>query len=425
MIDIKFIRENQEEVQKGIRNKGSEIDIKHVLEIDNKRKNLSLSVQKLREERNRAAKAKDIKKGKDLKERLEKEERELKLLEEQLKEFLLKIPNLPLKEVPVGDESKNEIIKKVGKPREFKFEPRDHLILGELLDIIDVVRAVKVSGSRFGYLKNEGVLLEFGLIQFVMEKLKDHKFIPLIPPVLIKREITEGLGYWQQGGNENYYFVRDYELSENEQIRSLDLYLAGTGEHSVVPMHKDETFLGKNLPKRYVIFSPCFRREAGSYGKDTRGIFRVHQFDKVEMVSFVKPEDDRREREKLILLVEDMMQNLGLPYQLVRLATGDLSFPSAETIDIETWIPSQKKYRETHSISTTTDFQARRLNIKFQEDSGADREKKFVHILNGTAFAIGRILIAIIENYQEEDGSVTIPKILQKYIGKTVIKPKK
>lgn len=420
MIDIKFIRENQEAVQKGIKNKGLDIDVKHILEIDSKKRGLLLSVQKLREERNIVAKERDIEKGKKIKEKLEKEEHELRSLEERLNELLFKIPNLPLKHVPIGDESKNEIVKKVGEIKKFDFEPRDHLELGESLGIIDVTRATKVSGSRFGYLKNEGVLLELALVQFAMEKLMQEGFTPLIPPVLIRREITEGLGYWQAGGNENYYFVRDYELSENEQIKSLDLYLAGTGEHSVVPMHKDEIFSSKELPKKYVIFSSCFRREAGTYGKDTRGIFRVHQFDKVEMVSFVKPEDDRKERGKLLSLAEEMVQGLGLPYQLVRLASGDLSFPSAETVDIETWFPSQKKYRETHSISTTTDFQARRLNIRYQEG----KEKKFVHILNGTAFAIGRTIIAILENYQEKDGSIIIPKVLQKYIGKTAIKPK-
>jgi len=425
MIDIKFIRENAEAVQKGIKNKGSDIDIKHVLEIDNQRKNLSFSVQKLREERNIVSREKDIEKGRKIKEKLEKEEHELRSHEGRLNELLLKIPNLSLKHVPIGDASKNEVIKKVGDVKKFDFEPRDHLDLGESLDIIDVTRAAKVSGSRFGYLKNEGVLLELALVQFAMEKLMQEEFTPLIPPVLIRREITDGLGYWQQGGNENYYFVRDYGLSENEQVKSLDLYLSGTGEHSTVPMHKDEIFSEKDLPKRYAIFSSCFRREAGTYGKDTRGIFRVHQFDKVEMVSFVKPEDDRKEREKLLFLVEKMMEELGLPYQLIRLASGDLGFPSAETIDIETWIPSQKRYRETHSISTTTDFQARRLNIKVQEGPPAGGEKKFVHILNGTAFAIGRAIIAILENYQEKDGSVIIPKILQKYIGKTAIKPKK
>lgn len=421
MLDIKFIRENQEAVQKGVRNRGSDIDIEHIIEIDSKYKGLSLSVQKLREERNKAAKEKNIEKGKRIKERLEREEHEMRALGERLKELLLKIPNLPLKEVPIGDESKNEVIKKVGNIKKFDFEPQDHLAIGELLDIIDIARAAKVSGSRFDYLKNEGVFLEFGLVQFAMEKLRNEGFIPLVPPVLIKKEITEGLGYWQAGGNENYYFVRDYELSEDEQVHSLDLYLVGTGEHSAVPMHKDEIFSEKDLPKRYAIFSSCFRREAGTYGKDTRGIFRVHQFDKIEMVSFVKPEDDRREREKLLSLVENMMQDLDLPYQLVRLAAGDLSFPAAETIDLETWIPSQKKYRETHSISTTTDFQARRFNIKFQQGG----EKKYVHILNGTAFAIGRTIISILENYQEKDGSVIIPKVLQKYVGKTTIKPKK
>src|SRR3989344_1976484 len=379
MLDIKFIRGNAEAVQKGIKSKGSDIDVKHILEIDNQQREFSLSVQKLREERNVVSREKDIEKGKKIKEKLEKEEHELRSLEERLKELLLKIPNLPLKHVPIGDESKNEVIKK------------------------------------------EGALFEFALIQFAMEKLMREGFTPLIPPVLIRREITDGLGYWQAGGNENYYFVRDYELSENEQVKSLDLYLSGPGEHSTVPMHKDEVFSDKDLPKRYAVFSSCFRREAGTYGKDTRGIFRVHQFDKVEMVSFVKPEDDRKEREKLLFLVEKMMQDLGLPYQLVRLASGDLGFPSAETVDIETWIPSQKKYRETHSISTTTDFQARRLNIKYLEGA----EKKYVHILNGTAFAIGRTIIAILENYQKKDGIVDVPKVLQKYIGKTSIKPKK
>lgn len=425
MIDIKLIRENPEIVQKGAKNKGSDVDVKHILEIDAKRKELALSVQKLREERNNVAREKNIEKGKKIKEKLEKEEHELRSLEQRLSELLLKIPNLPLKHVPIGDESKNEVIKKVGDIKKFDFEPRDHLDIGESLDIIDVVRAAKVSGSRFGYLKNEGALLEFALIQFVMEKLVREGFTPLIPPVLIKREITEGLGYWQAGGNENYYFVRDYELSEDEKVKSLDLYLAGTGEHAAVPMHKDEVFSENELPKRYAIFSSCFRREAGTYGKDTKGIFRVHQFDKIEMVSFVKPEDDRKEKDKLLSLAEEIWQDLGLSYQLVKLASGDLSFPSAETIDIETWMPSQKKYRETHSISTTTDFQSRRLNIRFQEGPSSGGEKKYVHILNGTACSMNRPIIAILENYQEKDGTVIIPKVLQKYIGKTSIKPKK
>lgn len=421
MLDLKFIRENPEIVQKGIRDKGSDIDINHILKLDKEVKELSLSAQALREQRNKIAKEKNIEKGKEIKEKLEKQEQQLKISENNLKEFLHKLPNIALPEVPVGDESKNEVLKAIGGPTKFDFTPKDHLEIGENLGIIDMERAAKVSGSRFAYLKGDGVLLEFALVQFVLEKLIKEDFVPLVPPVLIKNEITKGLGYWQSGGNENYYSVRDFELSEDENVKSLDLYLVGTGEHATVPMHKDEILNANELPKRYIVFSPSFRREAGSYGKDTRGIIRVHQFDKLEMVSFVKPENDEKERKKLLSIAEDLISELGLSYQLVRLATKDTSFPAAETIDIETWMPSQDKYRETHSISTTTDFQARRLNIKYQDKS----EKKYVHILNGTAFAIGRTIVAILENYQEKDGSVLVPKVLQKYVGKSVIKMQK
>lgn len=425
MLDIKFIRENPKVVEKGARNKGIKIDINQVLDSDKKYRKLSGLIQKLREERNKAAEKKDIEKGKEIKEKLDKQEQELRLAKGTVDDLLLKIPNLPLEDVPVGDESKNKVIKKVGNPGKFDFDPRDHLELGELLDIIDIKRASKVSGTRFGFLKNEAVLLEFALVQFVMEKLVKEGFTPIIPPVLIRHEITNGLGYWQAGGNENYYFVRDYELRENDKAKTLDLYLIGTGEHVAVPMHKDEVFKNNDLPRRYIVFSSCFRREAGSYGKDTRGIFRVHEFDKLEMISFVRPEDDEKERKKLLSFAEELVDELGLSYQLVKLASEDLSFPAAETIDIEAWIPSQNKYRETHSISTTTDFQARRLNIRLQENPPAGGEKKYAHILNGTAFAIGRTIIAILENYQKKDGSVEIPKVLQKYLGKTSIKPKK
>ena len=428
MLDIKFIRENPKVVERGARDKGIKIDISQVLDSDKNYRKLSESVQKLREERNALnEKIKknpnqwDKREAQSLKQKLEKEEQNLRSSKEKLDDLLLKIPNPALKGVSIGDESKNKIIKKVGSPKKLDFSPRDHLELGEALDIIDVKRAAKVSGTRFGYLKNEAVLLEFALVQFVLEKLVSENFIPVIPPVLIKNEVTRGLGYWQTGGNEDYYSVKDFELGKNESASSLDLYLVGTGEHATVPMHKDEVFTAKDLPKRYIVFSPCFRREAGSYGKDTRGIFRVHEFDKLEMISYIMPENDEKERTKFLSLVEKMIQELELAYQVVKLASGDLAFPSANTIDVETWIHSQKKYRETHSISTTTDFQARRLNIKYQDGN----EKKYVHILNGTAFAIGRTIIAILENYQQKDGSVEIPKVLQKYVGKTLIKPQK
>lgn len=355
----------------------------------------------------------------------------------------LTIPNVLMQDVPIGNETRNRILRAEGNKPQFDFTPRDHVEIGELLDIIDIERATKVSGTRFGYLKNEGVLLEFALVQLAMKNLVSKSFTPIIPPALIKQEITQGLGYWQGEGNENYYLVSDFELEGPEKGQPLPLYLVGTGEHSVVPMHKDEVINEKDLPKKYVAFSPCFRREAGSYGKDVRGILRVHQFDKVEMVAFVRPGDDEMERRKLLELSEGLMQALELPYQVVQLASGDLGFPSAETIDIETWIPSQSQYRETHSISTTTDFQARRLNIRYEDIEKASarsttkpeksREevaevltpvRKYVHILNGTAFAIGRTIIAILENFQEEDGSVKIPEVLQKYTGFSEIKPR-
>ncbi|MEK7185802.1 MAG: serine--tRNA ligase [Patescibacteria group bacterium] len=424
MLDIKLIRENPGEISQKIKDKGADIDLDQVLKIDEEIRELGLSVQKLREERNKVSKEKDIEKGKEIKKELYGKEESLKKLETDLREQLLQIPNAALPEVPVGDESKNEVIKKVGEPKKFNFTPKDHLELGENLGIIDTERAAKVSGSRFAYLKGDGALLEFALIQFVLEKLGKVGFIPIVSPVLIKKDITEELGYWhgkKEGttNNEEYYWLNDPK--ENQEM-----YLVGTAEHAVVPMHKDEVFSVKDLPKRYIAFSSAFRREAGSYGKDTKGIIRVHQFDKLEMVSFVKPEDDKSEREKLLSIAEELVSELGLSYQIVRLASRDISFPSAETIDIETWMPSQDKYRETHSISTTTDFQARRLNIKYlpagrQGQDGA--EKKFVHILNGTAFAIGRTIVAILENYQEEDGSVLVPEVLQKYIGKNVISP--
>ncbi|MEK7559159.1 MAG: serine--tRNA ligase [Patescibacteria group bacterium] len=423
MIDIKLIRENPEVVQKGARNKGFDIDIKHILEIDDQCRKLSLSVQKLREERNAAARDKDIEKGKKVKEELDVKEKELKSKEEDLQKLLLGIPNLPAKDVKAGkDESENEVIRTNGDPTKFAFSPKDHLELGEALDIIDVKRAAKVSGTRFAYLKNEAVLLEFALAQLAFEVLTKEGFIPVVPPALIKQEITEGLGYWHAGGNEDYYLVQDFDVEKGvESLKQNPLYLIGTSEHAIVPMHKDEVFNKKDLPKRYVGFSSAFRREAGSYGKDTRGIFRVHQFDKVEMVSFVSQEDDEKELDYLLSLEEKLFQMIEIPYQVVKMCTGDLGFPAAKKYDLEAWIPSQNRYREITSVSTVTDFQARRLNIKYQEGN----EKKYTHILNGTAFSTNRPIIAILENYQQVDGSVSVPKVLQKYVGKSVIKSQK
>ncbi len=407
MIDIKFLRENPQVVQKAARDKGIDVDVNHILEIDAKYRELQQSVQKLREERNKVSRQQNIELGKKIKNDLEIKENALKAVEEELNDWLLKIPNPAKTDVKVGkDEKENEVIRKHKEPAKFDFEPKDHLELGEKLDIIDVKRAAKVSGTRFGYLKNEGALLELALVQLSFELLIKEGFIPVIPPVLIKKDVMKTLGYMEHGGSEDMFHL------DND-----DLVLVGTAEHAIVPMHKDEVFNKKDLPKRYVGFSTCFRREAGSYGKDTKGILRVHQFDKVEMVSFVSEEDDDKEHEYSLSLEEKLFQILEIPYQVVKMCTGDLGFPVAKKYDIEAWMPSQNKYREVTSTSTTTDFQSRRLNIKYQ-DGG---EKKYTHILNGTAFAIGRTIIAILENYQGSDKSVIVPEVLQKYLGKEVI----
>jgi len=309
------------------------------------------------------------------------------------------LPNLPLDSVPAGDETKSEVIKKVGEPKKFDFPVRDHVELGKINDIIDIERAAKISGARFYYLKNEAALLEFALTQFVLQKLVSKSFTPLIPPILVKERAMFGTGYFPADLNEIYH------VNPQED----DLYLVGTSEVPLISYHADETLAEKELPKRYCGFSTCLRREAGSYGKDTKGIFRAHQFDKVEMVSFADPEKSLAEHEFLLLIEEEIIKDLGLPYQVVNIAAGDLGSPAAKKYDIEVWFPSEKKYRELTSCSNTTDYQARRLNIRTEKSSG----KVLVHTLNGTACAIGRTLVAIMENYQQKDGSIEIPEILK------------
>jgi seryl-tRNA synthetase len=409
MIDINFIRENPEKVKKGV--KAKQLDAKvvdEVLAFDEKRRKLIIDVEELRKRRNEVAEeGKASEEGKKIKTELKKLEPELKDVEEKYKRMMLQIPNLPADDVKEGkNDTENEVIRKEGEPTKFDFKASDHLELGEKLGLIDTVRAAKVSGTRFGYLKGDGVLLEFALVNFAFEILIKESFQPVIPPVLIKREAMEGMGYLEHGGEEDMY-VLDKD----------GLILVGTSEQAIGPMHAGEILKVENLPLRYVGFSSCFRREAGTYGKDTRGIFRVHQFDKVEMFSYTKPEDSDKEHEYLLSLEEKLLKALDLPYQVVKMCSGDLGAPTARKYDLEVWIPSQNKYRELTSTSTTTDFQSRRLNIKYQDKD----EAKYVHCLNGTAFAMGRTIIAILENYQQKDGSVRVPKVLQKWVGKEEI----
>lgn len=346
--------------------------------------------------------------GKELKARLANAEFELKVLEEEFTDLMHQIPNIPADEVPVGRDAKeNKILREVGERRRFSFTPVEYMKLGEHLDVIDVVRAAKVSGSRFGYLKNEAALLEFALVQCAYELLVRRGYQPVVPPVLITQEMMQAMGYVdsKKDQEERYFLAQD------------KLYFVGTAEQSLGPMHAGEIFEESSLPLRYAGFSTCFRREAGSYGKDTHGILRVHQFDKIEMFAFATPKQASALHHEILAIEEDLMQMLKIPYRVMALCTGDLSVPSAVTYDVEAWLPGQHEgvgeYRETHSCSNTTDFQARRLNIRVRRSDGS---LVFAHLLNGTVFAIGRTIIAILENYQQEDGSVKIPEALRPYM---------
>jgi seryl-tRNA synthetase len=414
MLDIKFIRQNPKIVKEACKNKQVRVDIDKLLEVDKKYRETLQALEKISAQKNRASKEitktetekekrKIILKMKELDRNSDRLNKNLKELEKELSDLMLKIPNLPFDDVPVGkDERENVVLKEVGEKRKFDFKPKDYLEIAEKLDIIDVKRAAKVSGTRFGYLKKEAVLLEFALINFAYDFLTKENFTPIVPSVMIKPEMARGMGYPEQfDGKEAYFVEKD------------NLFLVGTAEQSIGSMHSDEIFEEKDLPKRYLGFSTCFRREAGSYGKDTKGIFRVHQFDKIEMFSFSKPDDSKKENLFFLEMEEKLMQSLKIPYRVVQICTGDLGFPTAAKYDIEAWLPSENLYRETHSTSNCTDFQARRLNIRYRDKAG---KLYFVHTVNGTAFAIGRTLIAILENYQKKDGSIEVPEVLIKYL---------
>lgn len=421
MIDIKRVRENPEKVRDGARKKGAEIDVSGILALDNERKKFlaefeSLRVQQKKESESLRAlqgEEKQKKQGelKELSEKLKDLEKRAKDAEEKISECLREIPNLPHESVPEGkDETENVILRAWGEPPKFSFKPKDHIELGEALSLIDTKRAAKVSGARFYYLMNEAVLLEFALAQWVMQMLMKEGFQPVIPPVLAREEIFYDMGYLPHSDVESYKTVLDA------------LRLAATSEHTIGPLFKDEILDEKMMPQRFAGFSTCFRREAGSYGKDIKGILRVHQFDKVEMFSFTKAEDSWSEHEKILSIEERIMQELKIPYRVVLMCSGDLGMPAAKKYDIEAWMPGQNAYRETHSCSNCTDFQSRRLNMRYRTKE--DKKIHFMHTLNGTACAVGRMLIAIFENCQQEDGSISVPDTLRPFMNTERIAPK-
>lgn len=404
---LKQIRENPDLFRETIKNRSAKADVDKILALDKEWRSVVSEVEFLRAEQNRLSKNKnfsqdELEKAKAMKERIKELEKQQEPLQTELGQILYLVPNIPLADVPVGfDETGNKVLREVGKKPKFSFEPKDYLTLTED-KWIDVKRAAKAIGTRFGYLKGDAVLIEYALVQFTLRKLSEYGFIPVVPPALVSKKSMQGMGAIDSPKDleERYYFPED------------DLFLIGTAEQAIGPMHQDEVFEEAELPLRYIAFSPCFRREAGSYGKDTKGILRVHYFEKLEMFVFAKPEDSTKEQDLILQMEEELMQDLKIPYRVLRICTGDMYNPSASSYDLEAWLPSQDQYKETHSNSNCTDFQSRRLNIKYKSKDG----QKFVHTLNGTAFAIGRILVAIIENYQQEDGSIEIPKVLKPYL---------
>ncbi len=411
MLDLKFIIENQKLVTENAKKKNFPIDIAAIVELDKRRRELLQETEELRAEQKKLGKD-DIEKAKDLKSKIKDLEPELDKTQEELNKLTAEVPNLILDSTPVGaSEDDNKAERKEGEPTTFDgFEPKDHIALGTELGVLDLEKAAEMSGARFYYLKNEGALIEFALTQFVIQKLYSKGFHPVIPPVLVKEQAMFATGFFPADRNEIYHVNPEED----------DLYLVGTSEVPLTMLHAGDTLHEKDLPIRYCAFSTCFRREAGSYGKDTKGIIRVHQFDKIEMFSFCHPEKSEEEHNFLVSIEEEIVQDLGLPYQLVNICSGDLGMPAAKKYDIEAWIPTQERYREVTSCSNCTDYQARRAKIKFKpETSNPETQKtEFVHTLNGTACAMPRIIVAIMENFQKKDGTIEIPEVLKPYMPK-------
>lgn len=413
MLDINFIRENAEAVKDNCLNRNMNCDVDGLLILDGKRRELMQKIESLNSEKNKlnekiknsgeSERAEIIEKGKSVKEDLEKIEPEFKKTENEFRNLLLRIPNMTHPDSPLGkDDSENKEIEKYGEPPKFDFEPKGHEELMKELDLADFDRAAKVTGSKFYYLKNEGALLEFALIQFAMDKLVSKGFVPFITPDLAKDNVLEGIGYNPRGEETQIY-----------SIENSDLNLVGTAEITMGGYHMNEIIPEEKLPLKYAAFSHCYRTEAGAYGKHSAGLYRVHQFSKVEMFAYALPEDSGKIHQELKDIEVEIFKDLGVPFRVVDICTGDLGGPAYRKYDLEAWMTSRGDYGEVTSTSDTTTYQSRRLNIKVERKNG---KKEYLHLLNGTAIAISRALIAIIENYQQKDGSVIVPEALRKYM---------
>lgn len=414
MIDLKLLLAEPERIKKALAKKQYTGNLDEVLELDKSRRALLAKSEGLQAEQNRIAKEipkasagdkpKLLEESKKAKEEIKALTVELEAVEKKLNELALTIPNPPHESVPEGGEADNKPFEFVGKKPEFDFTPLDHVELGKRLNLIDIETAVNMSGSRFYYLKNEAVLLEFALVQYAINKLMSKGFSPIIPPTLVKEKAMVATGFFPNDA------MNIYHVNPGED----DLYLVGTSEVPLCMLHADQILDVNKLPLRYAGYSSCFRREAGTYGKDTGGIFRVHQFDKIEMFSFCNPEKSWEEHEMILGIEKEIMTELGFHFQVVNICGGDLGAPAAKKYDIEVWIPTQQKYRELTSCSNCTDYQARRAQIRYKDEKGG---KQLIHTLNGTSIAVARTIVAILENHQQKDGTIAIPAVLQPYMG--------
>ena len=417
MLDTKWVREHYDELAEMLASRNNAFPLDRYKELDEERRKVLLEVEKLKERRNAGSKEVGIRKkaGEDT-EALQNEIRELgeeikkfddkaNEIESELDELALRIPNRPHACVPKGkDENDNIEMRRWGTPREFDFEPKPHWDLGEALGIMDFDRGVKIAESRFTVLKGAGARLERGLMNFMLDlHTTQHGFTEVAPPALVNSKTMTGTGQLPKFADDLYRCLND------------DLWLIPTAEVPLTNLHSGETFKESDLPKYFCAFTPCFRREAGSYGRDMRGMLRQHQFDKVEMVKLSTPEKSYDELEHMTNCAEKVLQLLGIPYRVIVLCTGDTGFGAAKTYDIEVWLPSQNTYREISSCSNCEDFQARRMGIKYKPADGG--KARFIHTLNGSGLAIGRTLIALMENYQNADGSITVPEALRPYVG--------
>jgi seryl-tRNA synthetase len=418
MIELRFIRENKELVKKAIQNKNESLNLDELLELDEKRREIIAELEELKHQRNIINQQITLLKRekKDAQKEIDRAkeifvfsipplENSLKEIEGKIDSLLLRVPNIPHSTVPVGfDEGSNVVVREWGELPKFDFEPRAHWEIGELLGILDLARGAKLSGSGFFALTGKGALLERGLINFMLDlHTREHGYKEIWPPFVVNRASMTGTGQLPKLEEDMYLCEKD------------DLFLVPTAEVPVTNLHRDEILKAEELPIYYVAYTPCFRREAGSYGKDTRGIFRVHQFDKVELVKFVKPGNSYDELEKLVTNAEEVLQLLKIPYRVRLLCTGDLSFAAAKCYDIEAWAPGVKKYLEVSSCSNYEAFQARRIGVKFKPDSKSRPE--YVHTLNGSGVALARTIAALLENFQTKKGTVIVPEVLRPYLG--------